>query len=241
MGKFFSTFQKDVMVQVRNNIYGVTFIIALLFAVVFTFALNPNIISLAIPAAILFLVGGTTLAFIGGLILDEKDKGILLAMVLSPLSTKQYLWSKIASITFLAVLEIGIMAGGPVAYFTLAKGVALPNIPIFIVAIIAINLLYSLLGVTITVRYRKMTEYMIPVVFCMIFFQIPILYYANIITSPLLLAIPSAAPVMLVHGAFNSLELWQWIYSFGYTALILVVLSYTAIRAYKKYIIGKLR
>lgn len=241
MSRFFSTLQKDVMLQVRNNIYSVTLIIAVLFAIVFSFALQPDFLPVAIPAAILFVVGGTTFAFIGGLIFDEKENGILMALVLSPLSTKQYLWSKIVSITFLAVVEVAIMAGGPVAYFVLAEDAALPNISVFAAAIISINLLYCLLGVTITVRYKKMTEYLIPVALFMIFFQVPILYYAHIVTSPLLLVIPSAAPVMLVYGAFNQIAVWQWIYGFGYTTLILILLSFAALKAYKKYIIGEMR
>ena len=197
MSRLLSTIQNDIVIQVRKNFYTVTMILALLFAVIFSLILRADQIRTIVPAAMLLIVGGTTMLFIGALILEEKEKGILKALLLSPLGPGRYLMSKVVTITFLSTLEIGIMIGGPIAYFHASAGTALPSVLILSVGVIVLNLIYTLLGLAITVRFRKVTDYMIPVVVVMILLQAPILYFTNIVPHPALLAIPSSVPVMM--------------------------------------------
>lgn len=241
MSRFASTFQKDVMIQARNNMYSISLIVAVLFAIVFTFILNPEFLRSIIPVALLFIVGGTTIIFIGALIMDEKELGILNAFSITPLSIREYLWSKIVSLTFLATLEVGIMIGIPIAYAYINEGVALPNVLMLILGIVSVNVIYTVLGIGIVVRFRKLTDFLLPTVLIMIFLQVPILYYAKIITSNLILIIPSAAPIMLVQSAFNTLETWQWIYGIAYTIAWLVGLILWAFNSYKLHVVEKMR
>jgi len=241
MGRFVTSIQKDMILQVRNQMYTISLGLALLCAALFCFILKAEYIQTAVPAAMLLIVGGTTLIFVGGLILDEKEKGILSALILSPLSRREYLWSKIVSLTFLSTVEVGIMVGVPLLYFHYSQGMALPNLPVLFAGLVVLNLFLTVFGLGLAVRYRKITDYMVPILVIMVFLQVPILYYSRILPSPILLAIPSSAPIMIFQGAFARLALWQWIYAVGYNALLLAVLIPWSARAYYKHIVSKMR
>lgn len=239
MNPMTSTIRKDVKVQVRNKLYAISIGLACVFAIIFSILLKPEQIITVIPAAMLLLVGGTTLVFVGGLILSEKEEGILHAIIVSPLSAKAYLGSKIMTLTFLASIEVMIMVGIPIIYLSIIKGTRLPNLFILIVGIIVINLLYTILGIALTVRFNKITDYMIPVVMLMIILQIPIVHFWQIFEHPLFLIIPTSAPIMFIQGAFISLTFWEWLYAIVYMGLMLIGLTKWALKAYDKHIIMK--
>ena len=104
-----------------------------------------------------------------------------------------------------------------------------------------LNLIYTFLGIGLTVRYKKITDYMIPVVMIMIILQLPIIYYSKILQSPIFLVIPSGAPVMIIQGAFEELESWEWIYAIGYNIIILAGLLKWTFKSYDKHIVQKMR
>ena len=240
MSRLPSTIRKDMIVQSRNNIYSMTLVVALLFAIVFSVLLKPEHIGAIIPAALLFIVGGTTVVFVAILIMDEKELGILSALTVTPLKTKEYIISKVSSITFLATLEVAIMLGVPIALSYYRVGMELPNFLLLVLGVLVVNAMYSMLGVGLIVRFDRFTDFMFPAVILMVMFQLPSIYYADIISSKLLLLIPSAAPVMLVYGAFNSLETWEILYGILYSAFILAIFAIWSYRAYKKHIVERL-
>lgn len=235
-----STIKKDVIIQARNKLYAISIGLAVIFAIIFSILLKPDQIVTVIPAAMLLLVGGTTLVFVGGLILSEKDEGILNAIIVSPLSTRAYLTSKMITLTFLATIEIIIMVGVPIVYLSIVKGTPLPNFFILIVGIIIINLLYTIVGIGMTVRFKKITDYMIPVVMLMILLQVPIIHFWHIFEHPIFLIIPTSAPIMFIQGAFTPLASWEWIYATVYMGCLLIVLTKWAFKSYNKHIIMKM-
>jgi len=241
MNRFASTFQKDVMVQARNNLYTISIMVALVFAVIFTFLLKPEHLSKVIPATLLFVVGGTTIIFIGALLMEEKELGLINAFTVTPLNMKTYLASKIFSLTVLSTIEVGIMIGVPIFWNNSSVGTELPNLLLLSVAVISLNLFYTLLGMAISVRFNKLTDVMMPITALMIFLQIPIIYFANILDSKLLLIIPSAAPIMLVQGAFNTLSQWQWLYGCIYTMVIILITGIWAYKAFDAHVLKKTR
>lgn len=241
MNRFMSTLQKDVMIQSRNNMYAVTILVAVVFAIIFTFILKPEHLSTVIPAAMLFVVGGTTIIFIGALIMEEKELGLINAFTVTPLDMRTYLASKIFSLTFLSTVEVGIMVGVPIFWNNGNNNTQLPNIILLFIAVVVLNLFYTLLGLAISVRFNKLTDVMMPIVIVMIFLQVPIVYFSGIMEIKLLLIIPTAAPIMLVSGAFNPLGMWEWLYGVIYTILIIVVTGRWAFSAFNKHILEKTR
>lgn len=240
MTRLLSTMRKDTVLQVRYHFYTIALGLAALVALVFCLTLTAEYVHMAAAAAILFLVGGTTFIFVGGLILDEKEKGILQALLHTPLRTSEYLGSKVLTLTALATVEVGILLGGPIAWFAWSDGAPLPNLPVLLAGIVAINLLYTLLGLGITVRFRSITDYLIPVIVVMIALQLPAIYFLGIWEHPVLLAIPSSAPVMLIKGAFEPIATWQWAYGALASTGWLVALTVWATRSYETFIVQRM-
>lgn len=241
MSRLGSSIQNNMVIQVRRNYYSVTLLIAILVALVSALLFKPDQIRTVIPAVMLLIVGGTTFVFIGGLIFDEREKGILNALVVSPLRVGEYLWAKIISLTFLSTVEVAIMIFGPLIWFNTRSGIEMPRAALLIAGIIILNLLYTLMGLSITVYFKKITDFLMPLVAIMIFLQLPILYFAGVLRHPLLLVIPSAAPVMLIQGAFIRLETSQWVYALGYISIQLAGLIIWSRKAFVRNIIRRMR
>ncbi|MEN0065717.1 MAG: hypothetical protein AAGA48_26500 [Myxococcota bacterium] len=240
MNRLFSTIRKDALLQVRYHFYTIALGLAALVAVVFCITLTAEHVHGAASAAILFLVGGTTFVFVGGLILDEKEKGILQALIYSPLRTIEYLASKVITLTALATVEVGILLGIPIAWFAWSESASVPHMPVLFVGIVAINLLYTLLGLGITVRFRSITDYLIPVIAVMIALQLPAIYFLGLWEHPGFLLIPSSAPVMLIKGAFEPIASWQWAFGAVATPLWLSALAVWATRSYDTFIVQRM-
>lgn len=239
MTRLLSTIKTDISLQVRNQLYTIAIGIAIIFAIIFSQLIKPEQIVTIIPAMMLLIVGGTTLLSVGGLIIAEKEEGTLSAVIVSPLRTTEYLWSKIITLTILATIEVIVLIGGALFILGFSKDIVWPNIPILLSGIIAINLSYTILGIALSVRYKKITEYTVPVLFIMIILQLPILHFWGIFEHFLFFFIPSSAPIQLIQGAFMRLEVWKWYYAIGYVVVQIIGLTIWAYKAFDTHIIRK--
>ncbi|MGB0386214.1 MAG: hypothetical protein ACPGWR_15505 [Ardenticatenaceae bacterium] len=242
MRRLLSAIKTDVTVQVRNNLYAIGIGVGALVAVVLSQLASPEQLSLAVPTLMLLVVGGTTLLYVAGMILFEKDEGTLNAVIVSPLRPAEYLWSKIITLTALATLESAVMIGGAMLIMSWSAEPAeltLPNIPILLIGIIAIGIIYTLIGVILVVRYNQITDFLMPMAAIAVILQLPFLYFLGIVEQPLLLIIPTSAPTVLMQGAYIQLEAWQWLYAIAYTGLLIIGLNIWATRAFHTHIIMK--
>jgi len=189
----------------------------------------------------LLAVGGSTLLYVAGMILFEKDEGTINAAIVSPLRVSEYLWSKIVTLTMLATLESIIMIGGAMLLMRYWQGQEIsnmPNVPLLLLGIITIGTIYTLIGIILIVRYDKITDFLIPMAGVAVVLQLPFLYFLDMIRHPSLLVIPTSAPAVIMQGAYSQLPSWQWPYAIVYTALIIVALTVWAYRAFNKHIIN---
>ena len=120
-------------------------------------------------------------------------------------------------------------------------GMALPNVPLLVTAVALLNMMYVFMGIVIAVRFRKLTDAMMPTVAVMIVLQVPIVYFLGVLRSKALLLIPSAAPVMLVQGVFHGLENWEWLYGIFYTAILIGITGRWAYSAFNMHVLEKAR
>src|SRR5690606_7497581 len=109
----------------------------------------------------------------------------------------------------------------------------------FLLGAFLMTIIYTLLGIILVVRYQKITDFMISVLWVAMILQMPVFYFLNISQSPLWLVIPTSAQALLIKGAFEPLTLGQWFYSVGYSLLLIAVLAYWAQRAFESHIIRK--
>lgn len=239
MSRFLSAMKTDVTVQLRNRLYVIGIAVAVLVAIPVSLLAKPDQLSAVVPALMLLVIGGTTLLYIAGMIIFDKDEGTLHAVIVSPLRSQEYLGSKVITLTALATLESIVMIGGAMLLMSFDYSVDMPNIPLLLLGIIGIGIIYTLIGIILIVRYDKITEFLIPMAVIAVALQLPFLHFLGLVEHPIFLLAPVSAPTVLMQGAYHPLTTGEWIYAVGYTAILLVGLAWWAYRAFNKHIIAK--
>lgn len=239
MTRLIAAMRMDVTVQWRNKLYVIGIVAGVLVAGVLALLFAADQLYLGVPTLMLLVVGGSTLLYVAGLITFERDEGTLSAVIVSPLRTTEYLWSKVITLTGLATLESAIMIGGAMLILGRNGAVPVPNIPIMLIGIISMGVIYTLLGVVLIVRYDKITDFLLPMAAIASILQLPLFHFLDVVVSPLFLIIPTSASTMLIRGAYIPLTTGEWLYAVGYTAIQIVVLAIWAYRAFNTHIIRK--
>lgn len=243
MKRLLATIKTDITVQVRNNLYAIGIGAALLTAVVLGLLAAPQHLSGAIPALLLIVTGGSTLLYVAGMILFEKDEGTIDAVVVSPLRTSEYLWSKVLSLTLIATVESVVIVVGTMLFMRWWSGdpqaLSMPNVPLLLLGIVTIGVIYTCVGIVLVVRHDKITDYLLPMGAVAVVFQLPMFYFLGWVVQPWLLAIPTSAPAMIMQGAYVELSGNQWLYALLYTVALVAVSAVWAYRAFEKHIILK--
>ncbi|HEX9923865.1 MAG TPA: hypothetical protein VGD99_14505 [Anaerolineae bacterium] len=239
MSRFLSAMKIDVTLQVRSRLYTIGVVAGVIVAAAVSQLTGPEQLFSIIPTLMLLVIGGSTLLYVAALILFEKDEGTLNAVIVSPLRTSEYLWSKIITLTALATLESMIMIGGAMLIMRFSGELTLPNIPLLLAGIMAIGVIYTLVGIVLIVRFDKITDFLIPMSGVAVVLQLPFLNFLGWIEHPLLLIIPTSAPAVLMQGAYVQLATWEWLYAIGYTAVLMIGLTIWAYRAFNTHIIMK--
>ena len=240
MTRLMSAMRTDVIVQIRNNLYAIGIGVGVFVAVVLSQFMGINQIPNAVPVVVLLIAGGSTLLYVAGMILFEKDEGTINAISVTPLRTSEYLWSKIITLTTLGTLESLIIVGGAMLIINFQKEVVeIPNIPVLLLGIIAMCVMYTLMGIVMIVRFKQITDFLVPLVAIALVLQLPLLYFLELIQHPILLIIPTSAQTMLMQGAFVPLTTMEWLYSVGYSSVLIVGLTIWAYRAFHAHIILK--
>ncbi len=240
MNRLLSALKTDILVQFRNNLYAIGAGISAIVAVALAFLVRPDQFIFAVPTLILLTVGGSTLLYIIGMVLFEKDERTLGAVAISPLRVSEYLWSKMISLSLLATLEgVVTIVGATGIRFFMGYGIIVPRLVPLFFGIMAIGIIYCLVGLIMVVRYEKITDVLIPVGLFVGILQLPALYFLDWVQHPLFLLIPTSAPAMLMRGAYTDLSFFMWIYGIGYTVATIVGLWLLAKRAFVKHITVK--
>jgi fluoroquinolone transport system permease protein len=241
MRRFLFALTTDVRVQLRNNLYTIGIMVALICALLMAKVFQPEQLVYGVPTMLLLVAGGTTLLYVAGMILFEKDEGTLAALVVSPLKPTEYLWSKIVSLTLLMTIESLVMMGGAMALMKFSGAeVALSQLALALPGVVLLGIFHTLVGIVMIVRYDTITSFLVPMIFVAVFLQLPALYFLGIFESPLLLLIPTGAPTMIVRAGFTGLEAWEWGYGLAYTAVAIAGLSFWAQGAFEKHIIKRI-
>jgi len=197
-----------------NRLYAVGIALSLLMGGGLALALNTESLKTALPMLFLFALGGTSLLYVLGLVVFEKDEGTLFALLVSPLTTHEYFMSELISLTGLALLESLIIVGG----------------------VLLMGVMLTLMGFILIVRYNTLTDAFLPLLVAGLGLNLPALYFLDIVPNALILLVPSSAPTMLSWGAWHPLEAWEVAYGVGYSLLLIAGLYRWAMSAFYRHI-----
>ncbi len=225
----------DARVQARNQLWAISIGVAALAAGGLAWLSPPERLEGTVPMAVLMFAGGSTLLYVTAMILLERADGILAAISVSPLRPWEYLTSKVATLTALATAEALILAYGAVAIVARTGEVVWPG-PALLAGVVALAVMHVLVGVVLVVRYDKINDVLLPMSGIALVLQIPALWMVGALDGAGWLAIPSAAPTMLVRAAFVPLTTGEWIYATTYTAATIGVLAVWASRAFARHV-----
>lgn len=231
MTRLINAMKTDILVQGRNYLYhiGIAFSIAtaiILLQIVTTAEQWGE----AIPVTMLMVIGGSTLLYVAAMIIFEKDEGTLKAITVSPMTSSEYLTSKVVTLTLLATIESLVLVGVATRFSGF-------NLPILLIGIIIIGVIYTLFGAVLVVRYDSITDFLVPVLVIAMVLQIPVVYFTGLLDNNLMLLIPTSAPTLLMTGAWLDLAAWQWAYAIIYSAVMMIGLAIWAVRAFNHHIV----
>ncbi|MBD1372074.1 hypothetical protein IC620_06835 [Hazenella sp. IB182357] len=241
MSRLISAMKLDIKVQIRNHLYVIGIGFAVFLAILLSQLTSPSQLYTVVPVMTLLVIGGSTLLYVAAMILLEKGERTLHAVVVTPLQTSQYLGAKIGSLTLLATLESLFMIVGLMAIMRLSGPILWPNGFVLVGGILAIAIIYILIGIILVVRFNKITDFLVPMSGVAILLQLPFLHFLNIVQHPLFLFIPTSAQTLWMQGAFVPLSVGEWCYALGYTVLCFVGLFIWAKSAFHKHVIQKVR
>ncbi|MBT3187986.1 MAG: ABC transporter permease [Anaerolineae bacterium] len=230
MTRLISTMRWDMRLQWRNGFYYAAIAIVVMYLLIFSQIPKDNLTWL-LP---LMLIGNMiigTFYFIGGLVLLERGEGSLEARVITPLRPIEYIISKVATLSGLALLESGLIIiisyGLDVNWLALLAGV------------VEIAVFFCLVGFIIVVRYDSINEYLLPSILYTMLICLPLVSYLAGWEHWLLYLHPTQATLMLLKGAWQPLLWWKTAYALIYPGLWIAWLIRLSLRAFHRFVITK--
>ncbi len=218
----------DLKLQIRNNILTVAIIIAAIYTGIFyLFNLRGyNDILMALifsdPAMMGFI-------FIGALVLFEKGANTLEALVITPIKTWHYLFSKAISLTLIAMIICYSMAFAGhgfrfnYLYFTLATFLT--------------SVLFVLIGFIGVAHIKTFNQYILIIPSFLAPLCLPFLNFFKATDTYLFYIIPSQASLILFEATYENVNAFKITYAIFYLILCIAIAYYFAKKQFTKYII----
>ena len=175
------------------------------------------------------------IVFVGALVLFEKSENVLQALVITPMKTNDYLFSKVISLTILSIISASV-------FMTLMVIFNKSEINVFylIIGIILTSVMLILLGFILVSKVQNINGYMLGILIGFLGLTFPpLLDLFSLFENPVFYLWPTQASFILFEGVFNSssLELWEIAYGIIYQILWIGIFYYIAKKAFNKYIV----
>jgi fluoroquinolone transport system permease protein len=212
MSRLLSSLRWETTIQWRQGIYYAAAFITLMWTAILYQVPEAGIGPLLV--SVLFLdLSVFGFFFMAALYYLEKGDRVLEGLVVTPLRVGEYLITKIATLTLIAMVVGAIV--------TLLTYGARLNWGWYVIAVAAMSVPLTLLGFAIAARYTGINEFLLPAVIFLFVMQIPLIGYFGLWDHWLLYLIPSTPGLVLLQAAFETVPLWE----IGYALIYLVALT----------------
>lgn len=233
MKRLLSTVRLDVTVQARSKLYVIGIGIAFVFGLVVRALIGRELLGLALPAVLLFALGGTTYVFVAGMVIFEKAEHTIDAQLVTPLRVPEYLASKLLTLTLFALLEcaiIVVVAQGP-------RGVRI--VPL-LAGILIMGAFFTLCGLAQVARHSSVTKFLMPGAFLWgLIVPLPLLDHFGIWPSLFWYLWPTQAHILLLKAGFAPVDAWKLVYAAIYSVATLALAYGWARRAFDRFIVRR--
>jgi fluoroquinolone transport system permease protein len=198
--------RNDIRIQFRSGFYLAYAVVTGLYVVLLRL-LPWDIADWVAPLVIFTDPSVVGLFFVGGLILLEKNDHTLESLFVTPVRTREYIWSKAISLGLIAVLSSLVIAlawrGWSLSFLPLLLGVGLTSF------------LFTMLGIAIASDADTVNRYMLEAIPYMLPFYLPLLWYFEVFSTFWFQVIPTTGSLNLIAGAFEGIGLSEVLISTG--------------------------
>jgi fluoroquinolone transport system permease protein len=220
MTAWLTLLRTDLLLQARHGFYAASVFLVLTVGgllLMIPEAARGNA-ALWVPALFVVNLPITTLFFVAGLILLEREEGTLTALGVAPCGAGRYLGIRVLTLTTLGVLEtllVVVIAFDVGTAGWIAAGAA------------GLGVFYTACGAGLSARYASVNELILPASVFVTFLLLPLLAHFGVIPRALVLAHPVEPALTLVRAGYVSpaavdagygvvgslawgLAAWQW-------------------------------
>ena len=218
----------DVVFQYKQGFYFIYLLISFVYLLILS-QLPEAIAEIAITVIVFSDPSVLGLFFIGGILLLEKDQGVLQTLSVTPLKTQEYLISKLISlglISIMAVLLITLLSGGDdVNYVLLIAGVILTSA------------FFTLIGIIIATKSRHINAFFVRMVPWMIILMLPLALIILCPTEWFINIFPSISSFRLVYGAYRGISMAEVMFSAAILLICNLMLFKKAVSMFERHMI----
>lgn len=201
----------DLKFERKQGFFIIYLIISFLYLLVLT-QIPENVRHIAVPLVIFSDPSVLGLFFIGGMLLLEKEQGILQSIVVTPLKSIEYVISKVASLSIIAVL-----AGLLISRLTYSGSV---NYIYLLMGILLTSFFFTQIGILIACRSRTINEFFLRMVPWMLALMAPAFLLIPFWDAAVLNLFPIVACLRLVYGAYHFNSIGMIAFQMIYMALL---------------------
>lgn len=208
--RLFNSIKADMLFQLKEGFIYVILIVALLYIFILK-SIPHDAANKIIPIIIFSDPSELGLFFIGGIILLEKQQGIISLLYITSFTIKEYIISKTFTLGIVSLVPCILIslfiAGSSVNYLLLTAGVLLTSI------------FFTQIGILVSIKCLSVTDYVIKIIPPMILLCIPcvFIYTNNLLPESLKIAISiisSVAGLKIINASFFGSGILEIIISF---------------------------
>jgi fluoroquinolone transport system permease protein len=222
----------DVLLQIRYGFYYAAAFVTLVW-IALLYPLPASILDLAVPFVVFTDLAVMGYYFIAGMVLFEKGEETLFALVSTPLRFREYLASKLVTLTALAVVVslVVVVAGYGFGF----------DAALLVLGVILMSLVSLLVGFIMISPFDSISSYLIPSQIPFLVMGLPLIHFFGLWESPLFYLIPTHGTLLLLGDAFDtgSVAAWQVLYAVLYQLMWIYGLIFLAYRAFDRYVVAR--
>jgi fluoroquinolone transport system permease protein len=178
----------DILFQLKQGFYTVYAILVVIYLLILFYL--P--LSVRMPITAYIILNDTSVVgiiFVGALVLLEKQQNILQSLFITPLKLSTYLWSKVLSLTLIALLASVIIG-------LLPRGM-LDNWVAMLSAVILTSVFFTFLGLGVAARVNTLNQYIAGIMVAGIIMVAPVALYFFIPNLSIVFPINAAIDLLI--------------------------------------------
>ncbi|MDC7124088.1 MAG: hypothetical protein PQJ46_00875 [Spirochaetales bacterium] len=184
----------DIRFQFKQGFYLVYVLITIVYMVIIN-CLPENLSGIIIPVIVFADPATIGFFFIGGMVMLEKEQGILQYLSVTPLRSKEYLLSKI--------LSLGLIGSAAAVVITLLTSDSIVHWGALVIGVLLSSIFFTLYGFLATVKCKTINEYFIRMIPYLLFIILPCFSLISFKNSMIFNIFPGVDGLKLIFEAFN--------------------------------------